>query len=212
MDIHFRSQRQRRERTSKTQVHGNLEDLPAEKDIMPPKAKTTKKDSASTNPKARNADQARPNWPPISPVLPAADLTLNTLLQDQILTIPQLWTASLCKNYVGFLATLPLTTTPGKPKRGEAVRVNDRFQVDDSEFAKRLWGSTALEEIVEAPVVDGVRLDQQQKKSLWGGEVLGLNSNIRIYRYSKGQYFDQHCEYLMPCNVSCDLADDLYRR
>jgi len=28
---------------------------------------------------------------------------------------------------------------------------------------------------------------------LWGGEVLGLNPNIRIYRYSKGQFFDQHC-------------------
>lgn len=27
-----------------------------------------------------------------------------------------------------------------------------------------------------------------------GGEVVGLNPNIRIYRYSKGQYFDAHCK------------------
>lgn len=27
-----------------------------------------------------------------------------------------------------------------------------------------------------------------------GGQVIGLNPNIRIYRYSKGQYFDCHCE------------------
>lgn len=27
-----------------------------------------------------------------------------------------------------------------------------------------------------------------------GGEVIGLNPRIRIYRYTKGQYFDCHCE------------------
>jgi hypothetical protein len=26
-----------------------------------------------------------------------------------------------------------------------------------------------------------------------GGEVVGLNPKIRIYRYTKGQFFDQHC-------------------
>lgn len=26
-----------------------------------------------------------------------------------------------------------------------------------------------------------------------GGEVVGLNPSIRIYRYNKGQFFDQHC-------------------
>jgi hypothetical protein len=29
---------------------------------------------------------------------------------------------------------------------------------------------------------------------MWGGEVIGLNPNIRVYRYKKGQFFDQHCE------------------
>lgn len=28
-----------------------------------------------------------------------------------------------------------------------------------------------------------------------GGEVVGLSPNIRIYRYSKGQYFDCHCKH-----------------
>ena len=27
-----------------------------------------------------------------------------------------------------------------------------------------------------------------------GGKVVGLNPSIRIYRYSKGQFFDCHCE------------------
>lgn len=32
-------------------------------------------------------------------------------------------------------------------------------------------------------------------KEMWGGEPLGLNSNIRVYRYKTGQFFAQHCEY-----------------
>lgn len=32
--------------------------------------------------------------------------------------------------------------------------------------------------------------------SIRGGEVLGLSPNIRIYRYSPGQFFDAHCKLL----------------
>jgi hypothetical protein len=121
---------------------------------------------------------------------------MTTLLQDQILTIPRLWTTGLCKTYVNFLTTLPLTTTPGKPKKGEAVRVNDRFQVEDPAFAEKLWSSTALKQMIQSPVVEGRELGAAEAQRLWGGEVLGLNSNIRVYRYTRGQFFDQHCKLL----------------
>ena len=39
-------------------------------------------------------------------------------------------------------------TTPGKPKKGDAVRVNDRFQVTDEDFAKRLWEETGLRDLI----------------------------------------------------------------
>jgi hypothetical protein len=124
-----------------------------------------------------------PQWPALSPLIPVSDLALEEVMPGQIVTIPNFWTSTLCKNYVSFLSSLPLVTTPGKPKKGDAVRVNDRYQIDDPAFAERLWSQTALQGIVEA-----------QPKSLWGGDVIGLNPNIRIYRYSKGQFFDQHCE------------------
>jgi hypothetical protein len=54
----------------------------------------------------------------------------------------------LCRNYVAFLKGLPLTTTPGKPKKGDALRFNDRFQVNDEVFANRLWMETGLRELV----------------------------------------------------------------
>ena len=154
---------------------------------MPPKSKATKQ--AKQTPKTTAVQQnPAPNWPALTPVLPADSLTLETLLPNQIVTISNLWTSTLCAKYVAFLRSLPLATTPGVPKKGDSVRVNDRFQIDDADFAQRLWSETGLSEVV-AGVEDA---------NLWGGEVLGLNPNIRIYRYSKGQFFDQHCEYLFP--------------
>jgi len=135
-----------------------------------------------------------PNWPALSPLIPETDLALEELLPNQIVTIPNLWTASLCKTYVSFLSSLSLTTTPGKPKKGNAVRVNDRFQIDDAAFAERLWSETALKGLITGAAEEGtLGLSDEQRKELWGGHVVGLNSNIRIYRYSKGQFFDQHC-------------------
>jgi hypothetical protein len=128
-----------------------------------------------------------PNWPAFSPLVPELDLALEEVMPGQIVTISNFWTATLCKTYVSFLSSLPLTTTPGKPKKGDAVRVNDRYQIDDPAFAERLWSQTALKSLVTETL----------RKDLWGGEVVGLNPNIRIYRYSKGQFFDQHCQWLL---------------
>ncbi|KAK4963452.1 hypothetical protein LTR10_001081 [Elasticomyces elasticus] len=158
---------------------------------MPSKPKQTKVKSTFTT--KDDEKQAPPSWPPLQPLVPAADLTFTSLLPDQVLTIPRLWTAALCKTYVSFLATLPLVTTPGKPKKGNAVRVNDRYQIDDPAFAERLWSGTALKQLVEHPTINGKELNVDETKQLWGGEVVGLNSNIRVYRYSPGQFFDQHC-------------------
>jgi hypothetical protein len=97
------------------------------------------------------------------------------------------------------------------------VRVNDRFQVIDDQFATRLWEETGLRGLV---LGDGEQeqegeegMTEEERKELWyvsnlcyrvhlkriltgdrGGEVIGLNPSIRIYRYTKGQFFDCHCK------------------
>ncbi|KAI0975848.1 hypothetical protein F4678DRAFT_285114 [Xylaria arbuscula] len=124
-------------------------------------------------------------WPPFKPNLPVTHLVLDTPIpafRDQIVLLRNFWPKSLCRDYLAFLSGLPLTTTPGRPKRGEATRVNDRFQIQDALFAQRLWLQTGLR---DATLDDSV-------KHLWGGEVVGLNPNVRIYRYSKNQFFDCH--------------------
>lgn len=90
--------------------------------------------------------------------------------------------------------------------------MNDRFQVQDARFAEMLWGGTALKELVlerfDEDEEDSYSYEDEDEgkereedesakanklRETWGGQPLGLNPNIRIYRYSKGQFFAQHC-------------------
>ncbi len=154
----------------------------------------TKSKSKATTASSKRKDEPAPppSWPPLKPLVPTSDLVLETILKDQIVVIRNFFTYSLCKNYVSFLSSLPLVTTPGQPKKGDAVRVNDRFQVDDPSFAEQLWKSAGLEDLVTRS--DGENgMSQEALRQLWGGNVCGLNPRIRIYRYSKGQFFAQHC-------------------
>ena len=96
----------------------------------------------------QHAANNKPNWPPLRPLIPSSDLSLDPLLDDQIYLIRRFFTSSLCKTYVSCLSSLPLITTARNPKKGEAVRVNDRFQIHDADFAESLWSSTALKQLV----------------------------------------------------------------
>ncbi|CEF77127.1 hypothetical protein FGSG_08717 [Fusarium graminearum PH-1] len=145
-----------------------------------PKNKTTKPGKVEVS---ALPPQAPPSWPVFKPPLPVVELAPEPHpLTSKVVLIPSFFPRSLCRDYVAFLKTLPLQTTPGRPKRGEAVRVNDRFQVDSQDFATRLWEQTGLKEAL-------LQGDVEEK---WGGEPVGLSPNIRIYRYSKGQFFDCH--------------------
>ena len=155
---------------------------------MPLKSTGKVKRSVAT----KHDESPTPKWPPLKPLVPTSDLVLETILEDQIVVIRNFFTSSLCRHYVSFLSSLPLVTTPGQPKKGDAVRVNDRFEVNDPSFAESLWKSGGLEELLTRSNEDQ-GISQQALSQLWGGEVCGLNPRIRIYRYSKGQFFDQHC-------------------
>lgn len=170
---------------------------------MAPLTKKSKKNGevkAPAVPSVVRQTSQPPAWPPLQLERSYEQLELHHLLLNQIVTISRFFPTDLCKRYVSYLSNLPLVTTPGIPKKGNAVRVNDRFQIDDPAFAEALWSSTGLKELI----LDAEQLPDASSdgiKQFWGGEVVGLNPNIRIYRYRKGQFFDQHCEscesYLM---------------
>jgi hypothetical protein len=68
-----------------------------------------------------------------------------------------------------------LVTTPGKPKKGDAVRVNDRFQVVDEGFARRLWEETGLKDLIlgdgeekgEGAEEEEKRMSESERRELW---------------------------------------------
>ena len=166
---------------------------------MPRRARET----GTTIAKQRQSEGQKiaPDWPALQPLVPTTDLVLETLLEDQILLIRNLFTSTLCKKYVSFLSSLPLITTPAKPKEGEAIRLNDRIQFDDPAFAEQLWSSTGLRSIVNgsAENVNPDGLTHEGAKKLWGGELCGLNPRIRIYRYG---IFALRCSFLHSLTIS----------
>jgi hypothetical protein len=100
-----------------------------------------------------SAAPVTPSWPPFKPELPVTDLSAETLVSEKVVVYRSFFPRSLCRDYVSFLSGLPLTTTPGKPQRGMALRVNDRYQIDDPGFSNRLWTETGLREAVSNPEV-----------------------------------------------------------
>lgn len=135
-----------------------LINLIADQQAAMPRSKSSNKASkaaATSQPLAATP----PSWPIFKPPLPVVDLSpVLHPATPMIALIPSFFPRSLCRDYVSFLSTLPLQTTPGRPKRGEAVRVNDRFQVDDDHFARRLWEQTGLREAL---------LESEHVKDLW---------------------------------------------
>jgi hypothetical protein len=83
------------------------------------------------------------------------------------------WTSTLCKNYVAFLKTLPLVTTLGKLKKGDALRVNDRFSVEDWGLAEKLWTEAGLRGLLlGGGVGDGEGEDEKGNEKGAGAEEL----------------------------------------
>lgn len=136
--------------------------------VMPQRSR----EKATTHSKRRPPQEQEKalDWPALQPLVPTTDLALETLLEDQIILIRNLFTSTLCKKYVSLLSPLPLTTTPVKPKEGEAIRVNDRIQYDDPAFAEQLWSSTGLQSLVNGSGgnVDPDGLTYEGAKKLWG--------------------------------------------
>ena len=166
---------------------------------MPRRSRET--DTTIAKRRQSEGQKIAPDWPALQPLVPTTDLVLETLLEDQILLIRNLFTSTLCKKYVSFLSSLPLITTPAKPKEGEAIRLNDRIQFDDPAFAEQLWSSTGLKSIVNgsAENVNPDGLTYEGAKKLWGGELCGLNPRIRIYRYG---IFVLRCSFLQSLTFS----------
>ena len=173
---------------------------------MPPASRKPSASKAPSTIKKKQPPHPPLPWPLLKPLVPTSSLSLDILLPSQIVLIHNLFTATLCRELVSFLSNLPLTTTPGKPKKDEALRVNDRLEIDDPVFVERLWKETGLERLVVGNIGDddvehfeGDGMGMEERRELWGGDVLGLNPRVRVYRYGQGQFFGKHCRFPFLC-------------
>ena len=104
-----------------------------------------------------------------------------------ILLIDDLLATRVRKAFLAFL-TAPNSpiklNPPTAPKRGEAERTNERISLTDPDLAARLWNDTGLRDACQT--IQGRN----------GRRAVGLNPNMRIYRYPTGSFFGR--ESLAP--------------
>lgn len=128
---------------------------------------------------------ARIPWPPLT-LAPHAPLPhLDNSLLPGIITIDPLLSRRTVKAFLALLdgPQSPVQLEPSPPaKRGEAVRTNERFSVQDPAFARMLWDGTALKTLLE---------EGRLRSEVEGRMAKGLNGNIRLYRYNQGSKFNR---------------------
>ncbi|EHA8588614.1 hypothetical protein COCNU_scaffold005961G000070 [Cocos nucifera] len=109
------------------------------------------------------------------------DLQINHLKGNSLFTIPNFFTAAEAKAFieaaesVGFVHQGSLG-----PAKGEAYRDNDRISVNDPVLAECIWESGLK------IVFDDIKVQEKV--------AVGLNPNIRFYRYKVGQHFGRHVD------------------
>src|SRR6266487_3296495 len=151
---------------------------------MPPRSKNKVKKSDSTPPKKQkqssqqqvnsNPPPSTLNWPLIST---KSNLQIETIYQDHIVIIPSFFTSKECTNMINFInKTIPLESANPSliPKKGEAYRDNDRFSIEDAKFSEILYNS-GLNSLLS-----------NWSSTITKKPAVGLNPNIRIYKYNTG--------------------------
>ncbi|KAJ5290371.1 uncharacterized protein N7443_010624 [Penicillium atrosanguineum] len=145
----------------------------------PKKSDTQAKPSIST-----------PDWPPLRPLLPAADLSLEALVPDQIYLIHNFLPRFLMQD-IRFFSRVPTYDYDARETeegRGELLWSGTAMK----ELATTRFGEDEYDEYDEDRTAPSPEELARRAREVWGGEPLGLNPNIRIYRYSAGQFFAQH--------------------
>eukprot|EP00210_Caulerpa_lentillifera_P005790 g5536.t1 len=127
---------------------------------------------------ASKKDKRTPSVPRISQKV----VQLSSLLGKDIFTVDGVFTALECQQSINLAESLGFVH---QGSRGaafqEAVRDNDRVSITNPILADHLWNATGLSKIFSEIQLEGM-------------QAIGLNPNIRFYKYSKGQKFGRHVD------------------
>ncbi|XP_077235059.1 2-oxoglutarate (2OG) and Fe(II)-dependent oxygenase superfamily protein [Tasmannia lanceolata] len=124
-------------------------------------------------------------WPLIKP---KRDLQITPLKDTHLFTVQNFFTSTESKAFIEAAESLGFVHQGSLgPTKGEAYRDNDRISVNDPVLAQGIWESGLKKIFVDIKVR--------------GKVAVGLNPNIRFYRYKVGQRFGRHID------ESTDLGD-----
>jgi len=111
--------------------------------------------------------------------------TITDEYDNKVLTINAALSAEECSRLKNYVDTSPNVTVQHQPRTSEyTFRHNDRLQITDPGFARFLFQ----------------RLRPLLSTHVSLSSAVGMNSNIRLYRYSKGQRFDAHYDMCNEVN------------
>ncbi|XP_051121849.1 uncharacterized protein LOC127245153 [Andrographis paniculata] len=135
------------------------------------------------------AKKAKTETERVWPVIKQKPNLLSTRLKDDdLITIQNYFTPAESKAFIDAAESIGFAHQGSLgPTKGEAYRDNDRISVCDPVLAEAIW-QAGLKKLFS-------------DFKIRGKVAVGLNPNIRFYRYTAGQYFGPHID------ESVDLGD-----
>ncbi|XP_022968459.1 uncharacterized protein LOC111467697 [Cucurbita maxima] len=131
-------------------------------------------DSKKTAPSSHPSSQ----WPAIKP---KQDLQINRLKENDLFTVPSFFASVESKAFIKTAESMGFVHQGSLgPSKGEAYRDNDRISVNDPDLADTIWRSGLDKHFADIKIR--------------GKVAVGLNPNIRFYRYKVGQRFGRHID------------------
>ncbi|KZV58779.1 hypothetical protein F511_28746 [Dorcoceras hygrometricum] len=110
-----------------------------------------------------------------------SNLQITRLKDDDLITIQNYFTSAESKAFIKAAESVGFAHQGSLgPAKGEAYRDNDRISVNDPILAEAIWQS-GLQQLLS-------------DFRIQGKVAIGLNPNIRFYRYCVGQHFGQHID------------------
>ncbi|KAL8160256.1 hypothetical protein V2J09_001793 [Rumex salicifolius] len=117
-------------------------------------------------------------WPAIKP---KRSLQLTRLKSNDLFVVQNFLTSAESKEFIKAAESRGFTHQGSLgPAKGEAYRDNDRISVNDPALAQTVWESGL------STLFNDIKIR--------GRVAVGLNSNIRLYRYKVGQRFGRHID------------------
>ncbi|PWA96215.1 2-oxoglutarate (2OG) and Fe(II)-dependent oxygenase superfamily protein [Artemisia annua] len=126
----------------------------------------------------KEGKKSKTNWPVVKP---KSNLRVNRLKDFDLFTVKNCLTPAESNAFVKAAETIGFVHQGSLgPTMGEAYRDNDRIAVDDPVLADMLWESGLNKLFTDL--------------TIRGRVAVGLNPNIRLYRYKVGQRFGRHID------------------